>query len=113
VLLSRSREPLLLPSPVLVELDHLLSKHGLNPRAFSQLLTDIQQGNYRVLDLAPMQYARVQELYNDYADLRLGFVDAAIVAMAEELQERRIATVDHRDFTVVRPKGLGHFVLLP
>ena len=59
------------------------------------------------------QYARVQELYEDYADLRLGFVDAAVIAVAEALGEPKIATLDHRHFRVVQPRGLRHLILLP
>jgi predicted nucleic acid-binding protein len=112
-LLSRSREELVLPSPVLVELDHFIWTRRLDPKAFSQLLHDIRLGHYRMADLSTDQYARVQELYEEYADLRLGFVDAAIIAIAEGFREPKIATLDHRHFSVVQPRGLSHLVLLP
>jgi len=38
-----------------------------------------------------------------YADLKLGFIDAAIVAIAERLRERRLATLDRRHFETIRP----------
>jgi uncharacterized protein len=47
------------------------------------------------------------------ADLPLGIVDAAVVAIAERLQLTEIATLDHRHFTVVRPRHTAAFVLLP
>ena len=56
---------------------------------------------------------RVAELLTTYADLRLGFCDASVIALAERLGVSDIATVDHRDFTVVRPRHLAHFTLLP
>jgi hypothetical protein len=40
----------------------------------------------------------VAEIDRDFDDLNLGFVDAAVVAIAEELGLPRIATTDHRDF---------------
>ena len=42
-------------------------------------------------------YARVAELNRQYADLRLGFVDA-IVTLAETLRLSQVATTDRRHF---------------
>ncbi len=39
--------------------------------------------------------------------------DASIVAIAERLGIRRIATFDRRHFTVVRPAHVETFTLLP
>ena len=33
-----------------------------------------------------------------YADAEIGYVDAVVVAMAERLKDRRVATLDRRDF---------------
>jgi uncharacterized protein len=46
-------------------------------------------------------------------NLDLGAADASIVALAERLGVTRIATVDRRDFTVVRPKHVPALELLP
>ncbi|MHB8289423.1 MAG: PIN domain-containing protein [Acidimicrobiales bacterium] len=48
-----------------------------------------------------------------YADLPLGMVDAAVVAVNERLGAIRIATLDRRHFSVVRPSHAGSFELLP
>jgi predicted nucleic acid-binding protein len=48
-----------------------------------------------------------------YGDLDLGMVDATVVAVAERLGVDRIATIDRRDFTVIRPRHVEAFVLLP
>lgn len=58
----------------------------------------ISEGHYFVADLKREGYGRVQELNTRYAQLDLGFVDAAVVAIAEAMQVRRIATTDRRDF---------------
>lgn len=47
-----------------------------------------------------------------YDDLPLGTVDAAVVAIAERLGADRIATLNRRHFSVVRPAS-GTFVLAP
>jgi len=56
---------------------------------------------------------RAAELVETYADLALGTVDAAVVAIAERLGASRIATLDRRHFTVVRPSHVPSFELLP
>jgi len=77
------------------------------------LLADIGTGAYRVEDLLAEDYSRVTDLMDRYADLDLGFVDAAVVAIAERLGEPKIATLDRRHFTVVRPRHVEAFELLP
>jgi hypothetical protein len=52
-------------------------------------------------------------LVRTYANLPLGTVDAAVVATAERLRVHEIATVDRRDFTIVRPAHIEAFTLLP
>ena len=48
-----------------------------------------------------------------YSDLRLGTVDAAVIATAERLEVPKGATLDQRHFTVVRPAHASHFDLVP
>ena len=47
------------------------------------------------------------------ADLHLGTVDASVIALAERLGVTTIATLDWRHFTVVRPRHVEAFRLLP
>jgi len=56
---------------------------------------------------------RAAELVAAYRDLPLGTVDAAVVAAAERLEVTRIATLDHRHFSVVRPRHVEAFELVP
>ena len=53
------------------------------------------------------------DLVDRYASLPLGAADASVVAIAERLGITRIATVDRRDFTVVRPRHIPAFELIP
>ena len=48
-----------------------------------------------------------------YADLRVGFVDAAVLAIVERLREPKLATLDHRHFSVMRPRHVDALELLP
>lgn len=53
------------------------------------------------------------ELIETYADLRLGTVDASVIATAERLGAATIATLDRRHFSVVRPNHVRSFGLVP
>lgn len=105
-------EELAVPAPVIVELEWLVTSR-MSFDQFDGFLQSVEIGALEVADLEPGDYARVRELCRRYEDLPLGLVDASIVAIAERLGERRIATLDHRHFSVVRPRHTGRFTLLP
>jgi predicted nucleic acid-binding protein len=105
-------EPLLLPSPILPEVDYLVSER-LSTGAMLALLADIEAGAYVVEDVEPADYRRVAELMDRYSDQDLGFVDASVIAIAERLGEPKVATLDHRHFAVVRPRHVDSLRLLP
>jgi uncharacterized protein len=100
------------PAPVLVELDYLASRQR-DRLAVTAMLDDIRSGAYEVEDLTPVDYRRVRELLDTYADLRVGFVDAAVLAIVERLREPKLATLDHRHFSVMRPRHVEALELLP
>ena len=111
-LLRDSREDLVLPTLVLAALDYWCQERLTND-AWLIFLDDLLRGSYRVEhpDLSDLRRAR--ELQATYADLGLGVVDSSIVALTERLGERKLATLDHRHFTVVRPNHVEAFELLP
>jgi predicted nucleic acid-binding protein len=111
-LIAQRTEQLVVPSPVLVELEWLASSR-LGPLVFDAFLADVEDGTVRVIDLTPADYRRVRELTRHYSDLPLGFVDASVLAITERLQEPKLATLDHRHFRVVRPRHVGTLALLP
>ena len=61
----------------------------------------------------PSDILRIAELVARYHDLPLGTVDASVIAAAERLGASEVATLDRRDFTVVRPSHVEAFTLLP
>jgi hypothetical protein len=99
-LIEAETDGLILPAPVVPEVDHLL---GVRLGAKSRLTfyAGIVEGFYLVADLPTAAYARVADLNRRFDDLDLGFVDAAIVALAETLGLNRIATTDGRHFELV------------
>jgi hypothetical protein len=68
---------------------------------------------FRVAELEDGDIGRTAELVESYLDLPLGIVDAAVVVIAERLRLTEIATLDHRHFSVVRPRHAPAFSLLP
>ena len=111
-LLRSSHEQLVVPAPVVVELDWLVGNRlGADP--FLAFLEDLTEGALAIVDLVRADYVRVRELLTQYADLKLGFVDAAIVALLERLGEAKLATLDHRHFGTIRPRHVDALELLP
>lgn len=111
-LLMSTMEPLLVPAPVLVELDWLASSR-LGVKPFCSFLADVRAGEITIVDLLGEDYARVDELLTRYADLQLGFVDSAVLAVVERLGERKLATLDRRHFATVRPRHADSIELVP
>jgi predicted nucleic acid-binding protein len=56
---------------------------------------------------------RMGELVGHYADLPLGGTDASVIALAERLEAPIVVTLDHRHFSVVAPRHVGRFELVP
>lgn len=104
-------DDVLLPAPTLVELDWL-SRSRKVPGT-EAVLAGIVEGSLRPVELTLEDYRRVDELCRTYADLPLGLVDASVVAIAERYEEISIATLDHRHFSVVRPRHVTSFDLVP
>lgn len=92
--------PLVLPVVVIPEVDHLLGR-VIGQDAQLALYEDIAEQVYLVEELAPAGYRRVLALNRRHLDLRLGFVDAAVAALAEQLGVSRLATTDRRHFPAI------------
>lgn len=111
-LVEGASEPIVIPAPVMVEIDWLAGRRLL-PDAFLSLLEDIRDKRIAVEDLRIDDYERSRELLDRYRDLPLGFVDAAVLSIVERLGESKLATLDHRHFAVVRPRHVPTLRLLP
>lgn len=91
------------PGLVLAELDEFLRDERGSMAAF---MDDLSAGAFTYARPELDQLARAMEIDRQYGDLRLGLVDASVVALAEQLGVRRIATRDVRHFAAVRlPDG--------
>lgn len=105
-------EDLLLPSPVLVEVDYWLVKLG-GTKVWSDFVADITRGVYRIAHPTDADLARAADLEQTYEDLDLGLVDACTIVLCERFNETKVATLDRRHFSVVRPIHCSHLTLLP
>jgi predicted nucleic acid-binding protein len=110
-LLRQARESRIVPAPTLVEVDSLCAYAPTG--RFDAVLEQIGTGALVVEELLPEDYRRARHLLEAYADLRVGFVDAAVLAIVERLREPKLATLDHRHFSVMRPRHVDALELLP
>ena len=87
------------PGLVLAEVDYFLrgERHAMNA-----LVDDLARGAFTYAPPALDELSRAMEIDQRYADLGLGLVDSSVVALADSLSLRRIATRDVRHFAAVR-----------
>jgi len=111
-LIEAAAEPIVIPTPVLVETDYLIHR-SLHPGVLVALLQDIVDGAYVVEPVAAADHPRIRELCDIYADADIGYVDAAVLAITERLNEPKLATLDHRHFGTLRPRHITSLTLLP
>lgn len=109
---ARADEPLLLGALSLVDLDTLLQRE-LGPEASLAVLRTITSGAIRLIPPNEDDLARAAELLESAAEHRPRLVDAVLVAAAERLGVRRIATFDRRPLAVLRPRHFRAFDLEP
>jgi predicted nucleic acid-binding protein len=111
-LLETHPGPLIVPQVVIAEVAHFIGTR-LGAAAEVRFLADLAAGSFRTEAVLPTDWPRIAELVSRYRDLPLGTVDASVVATAERLDIVAVATLDRRQFSVVRPAHVAAFDLLP
>jgi predicted nucleic acid-binding protein len=71
------------------------------------------QSNWQICDPTEADYVRAADILEQYADSRIDFVDAIIMAIAERLSIQTVFTIDRRDFGIYRPRHCEFLELLP
>ena len=112
VLSSLRRQDTVLPAPIIVETTYLFSSR-IGHSAMRRFVQTLDASPFELVSLQKTDTKRVHEILDQYSDLKLDFVDAAITALAERLNITRILTVDQRDFRVIKPSHCDHFEILP
>lgn len=111
-LLQDAQGPLVTTALVVAETAYLIQRQ-LGASAESDFFRALAAGQIQIEQLSPTDLARIADLLAQYEDLPLGGTDASVIAIAERLGQMRIATIDHRHFSVVRPVHVAVFELLP
>jgi predicted nucleic acid-binding protein len=109
-LINAAREVRIVPVCTLVEIEYQLRPWQ---GGFAGLMADVQAGRLEVHVPDSTELARATALVDEYADLPLGLVGATVLACVERLGESKLATLDRRHFSVVRPIHVDHLQLLP
>ena len=102
-----------LPEPILAEVCYLVGKN-LGTRAENALVRAVADGEFTLEPfVAAEDIPRVADLMHAYRDASIGFVDSAIVALAERVEATTLLTTDRRHFPLIRPRHLPALVLVP
>jgi uncharacterized protein len=99
--LREAEAPYIVPSGILAEIAYLVEQRM--PAALDPFLADLESGAFS-LDCGEDDIPRIRSLIARYADLSLGFADAAVIACAER-SGGTVLTFDRRDFGVVAREG--------
>jgi predicted nucleic acid-binding protein len=103
---------LILPTVVLPEACYLIASR-LGHLAMRRFLIELTASDTKLEAVTSVDLQRVNEILDQYADSKLDFVDATIIAIAERENITRILTLDRRDFTLIRPRHCDCFEILP
>ena len=103
---------LLLPDVVLVEAMYNLERLG-GLAASARFASSLVNLSPPLVPLTMPDFARAVEVLEEYQDANLDFVDCCLTALAERLEITKICTFDRRDFSIIRPKHINYFELLP
>ncbi len=106
------REPMLLPTPVIVEVAFLLLR-DIGPLAVADFVGGLATTDMQLVDPQVTDYERAAAILRQYNDAHIDLVDSLIVAIAERLDIDLILTLDQRHFRMFRPKHRVAFELLP
>jgi predicted nucleic acid-binding protein len=92
---------LLIPEPVIVEVDQLL-RSRVGAHAARLFLEAVAGGEHVVVNLSPVLLRRAVEIDATFADLGLGYTDAAVMAVAGR-NRLPVLTFDFEHFRAASP----------
>ncbi len=108
----KQQQTIWLTQTVLAEVAYLLGRDaGIN--TVVAFLNGLSKSRFRLMALTDSDLKRVAEILAQYADSRIDFVDASVMAVAERYGIIKILTLDQRDFRLFRPQHCQAFELLP
>ena len=93
-----------LPWAILPEVDYLLSAH-VGVKAEDAFFADLARGAFSVEWGTDQDLTNGHRIATRHKDLKIGLVDAIVIAIAERLRPAAIATLDLRHFAAVPIRG--------
>jgi predicted nucleic acid-binding protein len=115
-LLDSHADDLLVTPYVIAEVCWMAASR-IGATAEANVIDAVTAGELQQVTITDDELRRIGELLHQYADLHggqgLSLADASVVAVAEQRDIREIATLDVTDFSLVRPRHVPHFTLLP
>ncbi|MFD4457092.1 type II toxin-antitoxin system VapC family toxin [Nocardia sp. NPDC058480] len=106
---SRSDDFVVTPY-IVAEVTYLLQKYA-GAQVEIQFMETVRDKLFRE-EFDTVDSTRIIELMKQFADFPLGAADASLIAVAERLHIRDIATADHH-FRAVRTAGLDYINVVP
>ena len=110
MLIDMSGRDLIIPDPVVVEVDYLARKH-IGHQQTRLFLAALAAGTYTRGMLTPTLFAEAVAIDRAYADRHLGLTDAAVMAFAAATGHP-ILTFDFTDFRAAPPRSGGSWPLV-
>lgn len=111
-LVTDTREDLIVPDPVLVELDQLLGR-ARDLRSWMRFCGEIADGVFALYPLDTALLVSAVAIQERFGDQPIGFVDAVVLATCDALGETKVATLDRRHFGVLRTEDGRALTMLP
>lgn len=103
---------LLVPPPIITEVCYLLEREA-GSHVEADFLRSMGDEDFSLVELTLEDLHRMADLVDIYDDLPLGGADASVVTVAERFEIPEVATLNRRDFHVVRPSYVEALTLLP
>jgi predicted nucleic acid-binding protein len=100
-LVAAAGRDLIVPDPVIVEVDWML-RDRVDIVTARRFLAAITAGTYRRVSLSPSQFEAARAIDERHADLDLGYVDASVMAFADAT-DSVIMTFDFTHFRAAPP----------
>lgn len=107
-----SNDMLVVSPYVVAELDYLVATR-VGVDAELAVLAELAAGAWELAGFSADAVEQAAGVISKYRDQRIGIADASNVVLADRYRTRRIATLDHRHFDVLRPVGGGRFTVVP
>lgn len=108
----KNERQVILPDIVLPELAYLVLR-DMDHHTLALFLRSVGAGPVDYVATTRPDLMRAADLPEQYADNRIDFVDCVLVAMAERLNIFRILTIDRRHFSILRPRHISAFEIIP